>query len=309
MIYTVTFNPAIDYIMDMREITVGTVNRSYNEEMYFGGKGINVSLVLNELGVESVVLGFIAGFTGKAIEQGVADCGIQTDFIELEGGNSRINVKIRSAQETAINAQGPDIEQEALDQFFEKLELLQDDDILILSGSVPASMPSDIYEKILYRISNKHVKTVVDASKELLLNVMKYRPFLVKPNHHELGELFGVEIETIEDAQKYAKKLHNMGAENVLVSMGEKGAVLIDQTSVFHTCEACKGEVKNTVGAGDSMVAGFVAGSMDGDFEYALKLGTACGSATAFSDGLAVKEVIDEMYAQFPQPEEPEDDD
>lgn len=295
MVYTVTFNPAIDYIVHTAEMKLGATNRSDREEMYFGGKGINVSIVLRELGIDSKALGFTAGFTGEAIEKGLADVGIDTDFVRLERGNSRINVKIKSAEETELNGQGPDIDDKAISALFEKLDKLSDGDTLILAGSIPSSLPSDIYQRILERLSGKKIKAVVDATKDLLLNVLKYKPFLVKPNNHELGEMFGVTLKTDEEIEKYAWKLQDMGAVNVLISMAGDGAMLIDEYGKMHRCGVCKGTVKNSVGAGDSMVAGFIAGSLQGDYEYALKLGTAAGGATAFSDGLATKEKITEL--------------
>ncbi|MEE0867206.1 MAG: 1-phosphofructokinase [Clostridia bacterium] len=295
MVYTVTFNPAIDYIVHAKELKFGATNRSEKEEIYFGGKGINVSIVLKELGIGSKILGFTAGFTGEAIENGLADMGIETDFVRLKEGNSRINIKIKSEEETELNCQGPDIDDNAVSALFEKLDSLSDGDMLILAGSIPFSLPSDIYERILQRISCKKVKTVVDATKDLLLNVLKYKPFLIKPNNHELGEMFGVELETDAEIEKYARKLQKMGAVNVLVSMAGDGAMLIDENGVTHRCGVCKGKVKNSVGAGDSMVAGFIAGLQRGTYEYALKLGTAAGGATAFSDGLAKKEKISEL--------------
>ncbi|MGN0690565.1 MAG: 1-phosphofructokinase [Oscillospiraceae bacterium] len=295
MVYTVTFNPAIDYIVHTSEMKLGATNRSDKEEMYFGGKGINVSIVLRELGISSKALGFTAGFTGEAIEKGLADMGIDTDFVRLQKGNSRINVKIKSAEETELNGQGPDIDDKAISALFEKLDNISDGDTLILAGSIPSSLPSDIYQRILERLSSKKIKVVVDATKDLLLNVLKYKPFLVKPNNHELGEMFGVTLKTDEDIEKYARKLQDMGAVNVLVSMAGDGAMLIDEYGKMHRCGVCKGKVKNSVGAGDSMVAGFTAGSLQGDYEYALKLGTAAGGATAFSDGLATKEKIAEL--------------
>ena len=299
MVYTVTFNPAIDYVVHTGDMVLGQVNRSNAEEMYFGGKGINVSIVLKELGVESKALGFVAGFTGEAIEKGVSQMGVHTDFVKLEKGNSRINVKIKSAEETELNGQGPDIDDEAIAKLFEKLDKLTDGDTIILAGSIPNSLPSDIYEKIIERLSDRKIKVVVDATKDLLMNVLKYKPFLIKPNNHELGEMFGVVLKTNDEIAEYAKKLQDMGAKNVLVSMAGDGALLLDENGKTHICGVCKGKVKNSVGAGDSMVAGFVAGSMDGDYEYALKLGTATGGATAFSDGLATKEKISELLKQL----------
>lgn len=295
MVYTVTFNPAIDYVIHMETMKIGATNRSRREELYFGGKGINVSIVLKELGIASVALGFIAGFTGEAIEQGLADMGITTDFVRLGKGNSRINVKVKAGEETELNCQGPDIDEKAIGSLFEKLNALQDGDTLVLAGSIPASLPSDIYERILQHISGKNIRVVVDATKELLLNVLKYKPFLIKPNNHELGELFGVELKTEEEIEQYAGKLKTMGAQNVLVSMAGDGALLIDAEGELHRCGVCKGTVKNSVGAGDSMVAGFLAGAWNGDYDYALKLGTAAGGATAFSDGLATKETMEEL--------------
>ena len=295
MVYTVTFNPAIYYVVHTGEMRLGATNRSEREEMYFGGKGINVSIVLRELGIESKALGFTAGFTGEAIEKGLADMGINTDFVRLDNGNSRINVNIKSAEETELNGQGPDIDDKAIAALFEKLDSLSDGDSLILAGSIPSSLPSDIYERILERLSGKSIRVVVDATKDLLLNVLKYKPFLIKPNNHELGEMFSVELKTDEEIEKYARKLQEMGAVNVLISMAGDGAMLIDEFGKTHRCGVCKGQVKNSVGAGDSMVAGFTAGSLNGDYEYALKLGTAAGGATAFSDGLATKDKITEL--------------
>lgn len=299
MIYTVTFNPAIDYIVHTGTMQVGQVNRSQGEELYFGGKGINVSFVLHELGLPSKALGFVAGFTGAAIEAGIQEQGIATDFVHLDSGFSRINVKIKSGEETELNGQGPDISEAAVAELFEKLNQLQDGDVLILAGSIPNTMPADSYEKILAHLSDKKIKVVVDATKDLLLKVLPYHPFLIKPNNHELGELFGVTLHSIEEIATYAKKLQEMGAQNVLISMAGDGALLIDETEKQHVCGVCKGTVKNSVGAGDSMVAGFVAGSMHGDYEAALKLGTAAGGATAFSEGLAQRAEIERLLQQL----------
>ncbi|MEI3030073.1 MAG: 1-phosphofructokinase [Ruminococcus sp.] len=299
MIYTVTFNPAIDYIVHTGTMQVGQVNRSQGEELYFGGKGINVSFVLHELGLPSKALGFVAGFTGAAIEAGIQEQGIATDFVHLDSGFSRINVKIKSGEETELNGQGPNISEAAVAELFEKLNQLQDGDVLILAGSIPNTMPADSYEKILAHLSDKKIKVVVDATKDLLLKVLPYHPFLIKPNNHELGELFGVTLHSIEEIATYAKKLQEMGAQNVLISMAGDGAFLIDETGKQHVCGVCKGTVKNSVGAGDSMVAGFVAGSMHGDYEAALKLGTAAGGATAFSEGLAQRAEIERLLQQL----------
>lgn len=296
MVYTVTFNPAIDYVVRVKEILVGATNHSESEEIYFGGKGINVSVVLKELGVDSKALGFTAGFTGEAIEKGLADLGVDTDFVHLKTGNSRINVKLKSKEETEINGQGPHIDDESVAALFKKLDALTDGDTLILAGSIPSSLPSDIYEKILERLSGQKIRVVVDATKDLLLNVLKFKPFLVKPNNHELGDMFGVKLETDQEIEKYARKLQAMGAVNVLISMAGDGSMLIDETGKMHRMGVCKGKVKNSVGAGDSMVAGFTAGIQSGDYEYALKLATAAGGATAFSDGLATIEKITELF-------------
>lgn len=300
MIYTVTFNPAIDYVVHADDMQVGAVNRSRQEEVYFGGKGINVSVVLHELGLASKALGFVAGFTGEAIEQGLRADGIETDFIHLEKGFSRINVKIKSSEETELNGQGPEIPEDKLRQLFDQMEQVQDGDPIILAGSIPTSLPADVYEQILRHLSGKQVRAVVDATRDLLVNVLKYKPFLIKPNNFELGEIFGVPLkDDVDEIVRYAGKLQEMGARNVLVSMAGDGAVLLDENGGVHACGVCKGTVKNSVGAGDSMVAGFVAGCETGDYDYALKLGTATGGATAFSEGLAKKELIAELLQQL----------
>lgn len=299
MIYTVTFNPAIDYVVRTGEMKVGVVNRTESEEIYFGGKGLNVSIILNELGIKSEALGFVAGFTGEAIENGMAKDGIKTDFVHLDNGFSRINVKIRSSFETEINGQGPEISEENIEELFKKLNKIQDGDTIVLAGSIPASLPSDIYERILEYLKNKKIRAIVDATGDLLMNVLKYKPFLIKPNNFELEEIFGVELKTAEDVSEYALKLKEMGAVNVLVSMAGDGAILADENGKIHACGVCSGTVKNSVGAGDSMVAGFIAGCEKESYEYALKLGTAAGGATAFSDGLAKKDLIYNLLEQL----------
>lgn len=300
MIYTVTFNPALDYVVQVNDLQIGQVNRTESEDMFCGGKGINVSMVLNELEIESVALGFIAGFTGITIEKGMREHGVTSDFIQLPEGMTRINVKIKGHQETEINGQGPVITQKAIDQIFEKIDRMTDGDMLVLAGSIPSTLPDDIYEKIMERVAGKNIKVVVDATKDLLKNVLKYRPFLIKPNNYELGEMFGVELETEEDIIHYAKKLQEQGAVNVLISMAGDGAILIDESGTFIRIGVPKGKVLNSVGAGDSMVAGFIAGySKTKDYRYALKLGTAAGSATAFSKGLATKETIETLLGQI----------
>lgn len=299
MIYTITFNPAVDYVVYTDELQVGKVNRSKSEEIYFGGKGINVSMVLNELGIRSKAMGFVAGFTGAAIEKGLTDAGIETDFVHLNKGFTRINVKIKSHAETELNGQGPEIPTEKLDELFDRLDGIKDGDGVILAGSIPSYLPSDIYERILERLKDRNIRAVVDATDDLLVNVLKFRPFLIKPNNFELGDIFGVTINTNEEIVKYAGKLKDMGAVNVLVSMAGDGAILLDEFGKTHVCGVCKGQVKNSVGAGDSMVAGFLAGCAKGDYEYALKLGTAAGGATAFSDGLAKKDDIFKLLRQL----------
>lgn len=299
MVYTVTFNPAVDYVMHTEALQVGCVNRAYAEQLYFGGKGINVSLVLHELGVPSKALGFVAGFTGKAIEDGVRAKGVETDFVWLQEGFSRINIKIRSAEETELNGVGPKIGEQDIQQLYQKLEALRDGDMLVLAGSIPKTLPNDIYEKILARVSHKKIKSAVDATGALLLHVLKYKPFLIKPNIHELEEIFRVKMKEKADVIGYARKLKEMGAVNVLVSMAQDGAILVDERGDVHTCGVCRGSVKNSVGAGDSMVAGFLVGEKNGDYDYALKLGTAAGGATAFSDGLATKSEIEKLLKQL----------
>lgn len=297
MIYTVTFNPAVDYVVHTDEMKTGMTNRSTKEEVYFGGKGINVSVILNELGVKSRALGFVAGFTGDAVEKGIADQGIETDFIHLKSGLTRINVKIKADDETELNCSGPDIDEESVNILFEKLDKLEKGDILILAGSIPKSLPADIYARILEKMSAKGVSAAVDATGKLLLNVLEYKPFVVKPNNFELGDMFGVELHGKDEVIEYAKKLRSMGAVNVLVSMAGDGAVLVDENDQVHVCGVCSGTVKNSVGAGDSMLAGFIAGySEKHDYGCALKLGTAAGGATAFSDGLASGSYIRELF-------------
>lgn len=296
MIYTVTFNPALDYVVQVDDLRAGEVNRTASEEVFCGGKGINVSMILKALSIESVALGFIAGFTGSAVEKGVRDRGIASDFIRLEEGMTRINVKIKGQQETEINGQGPAITAEAIQTLFDKIDKIQDGDTLVLAGSIPSTLPDDIYEKIMERVSDKNIMVVVDATKDLLRKVLKYKPFLIKPNNHELGEMFGVELKSEDEIITYARKLQEQGAVNVLVSMAGDGAILIDETGAFTKIGVPKGKVLNSVGAGDSMVAGFIAGySQTKDYAYALKLGTAAGSATAFSKGLADKKTIENL--------------
>ncbi len=298
MIYTVTFNPALDYIMRVPSLETDTVNRTDSESVFYGGKGINVSIILSRLEVPNVALGFIAGFTGREIQDGVKAQGVETKFIPLEQGLSRINVKIKNAEkkeETEINAQGPKIPEDKLQELYEQLEQLTADDMLVLAGSIPNTLPSDVYEQIMKRLQSKQVPIVVDATKDLLKNVLKYHPFLIKPNNFELGEMFGVTLHSKEEIVHYAKELQKLGARNVVVSMAGDGSILVTENGEVHQMGVAKGTVKNSVGAGDSMVAGFVAGYIQkGDYAYALKLGTAAGGATAFSDDLATREKIQE---------------
>lgn len=300
MIYTVTLNPAIDYIMRMDELHMGITNRSNSEEYYCGGKGINVSLVLAELDIPSTALGFIAGFVGDAIDKWVANTYVTTDFIRLRDGISRINVKIKAGEETEINGQGPDIAEDELEALMMKVDHIQDGDTLVLAGSIPSTLPDDTYERMLERISDKDVRIVVDATKQLLVNSLKYKPFLIKPNKQELSEIFDVDVQTKEDIVTYAKKLQDMGARNVLISLGGDGAMLVDEDGQIHEAGVIKEKVVNTVGSGDSMVAGFVAGyEMKNSYSYALTLGSVCGNATAFLPWLATKEKINELLEKF----------
>lgn len=300
MIYTVTFNPAIDYVMGVETLEPGATNRSNFEQLLPGGKGLNVSTVLNHLGIDNIALGFIAGFTGAEIKRSFQAMGGKSDFIELKEGISRINVKIKSDRETEINAAGPVIDSESLSKLMEKLNALKDGDILILAGSIPASLPDSLYSDIMKMLSDRKIMIAVDATRELLLNVLPHKPFLVKPNNHELGELFDVALKTREEVVPYAKKLQKMGAANVLVSMAGEGAVLAAETGEVLMSEAPGGKVINSVGAGDSMVAGFIAGWCEKrDYAHAFKMGLSAGSASAFSELLAMKQEILQVYHSF----------
>ena len=293
MIYTVTFNPSLDYIVSVDNFTCGIVNRTTDEIIFPGGKGINVSMVLKNLGFENTALGFLAGFTGNRIQDLLEEKGVRADFISVEKGISRINVKLRSNEETEINGQGPAIAEADIKKLYEKLDTLSDGDILVLAGSIPDVMPGSMYMDIMRHLQNKDLKIVVDATKDLLVNVLQYHPFLIKPNNHELGEIFGVKIESKADVITYAKKMQEMGAKNVLVSMAGEGAVFVGENGEVYESEAPKGKLVNSTGAGDSMVAGFLAGYMEKqDFMYALKMGLSAGSASAFSENLATKEEI-----------------
>ena len=297
MIYTVTLNPALDYVMKVGTLQSDDVNRSNEEALYYGGKGINVSVILTRLGIKNKALGFIAGFTGNELERMLRADGINCDFIRLQSGSTRINVKIKADTELDINAQGPDVTETDINNLLDKLDEIKSGDYLVLAGSVPKTVPEDIYERILQRLNGKGVNFIVDATGSLLLNVLKYEPFLVKPNHHELGDLFGVTAKTDEEIETYAKKLQKTGARNVLVSRSEDGAMLVDESGGVQKIGNAEGRLINSVGCGDSMVAGFIAGYMNNnDYSHALRFGTACGNATAYSEGLAEKEEIYRIY-------------
>lgn len=299
MICTVTFNPSLDYIVDVEDFKLGLTNRTSSELILPGGKGINVSIVLRNLGICNRALGFTAGFTGDEIIRRLQETGVESDFIQIEKGISRINLKLKSIDGTEINGAGPDISQERVEELMEKLESLKEGDVLFLAGSIPASMPDDMYERIMERLEGRGVMTVVDATKELLLKVLKYHPFLVKPNNHELGEIFGVELKSREDVVPYGKKLQEMGAENVLISMAGEGAVLIAANGQVYKKPVPKGTLVNGVGAGDSMVAGFMAGWMEKkDYRHAFYMGIAAGSASAFSENLATGKEVEAVYRQ-----------
>lgn len=300
MIYTVTFNPSLDYVVRLEQFETGKVNRARSEQLYPGGKGNNVCVVLSNLGHSGRALGFRAGFTGEQMKNMLEDYGCSTDFIPLDQGMTRINVKIHAQEESEVNGQGPAIPEQAIERLMEKLDCLGEEDVLVLAGSIPDSLPGDLYQRILKRLEGKGIRTAVDATGDLLRNVLQYRPFLIKPNTHELGELFQKELHTKEDIVACAGKLQEMGAQNVIVSMAGEGAVLLSEDGQVIWKKPHKGQVVNSVGAGDSMVAGFLAGWLNtGDYERALELGTAAGSATAFVSWLATKE---EIEAQLDRP-------
>ncbi len=297
MIYTVTFNPALDYILELDKLEVGKIQKSKSELILPGGKGINVSIVLTNLEIGNVALGYKAGFVGEEIERLLRNMKVETDFIKIENSNSRINVKVSANEETAINANGPEITEDKVSELLEKLKNLNENDFLVLSGSIPKSLKDDIYEKICSTVRTKNVKIVVDATKNLLVQSLKYNPFLIKPNNEELGEIFGVDIHTKEDACVYGRKLKEMGAKNVLVSMGKIGAVLIDENNNEYFVKSPEGKRVNTVGSGDSMVAGFIAGYIKfNDYEKALKMGVSAGTASALSKYLAKKEEVYNLF-------------
>ena len=302
MIYTVTFNPSLDYVIQVDKLVPGEINRTTHEAVYPGGKGNNVSVILSNLGHSSKALGFTAGFTGEALENMLKEFGCDTAFIRLPEGSTRINVKINAGEETEINGQGPVITEEAQSALFEQLDALKEEDILVLAGSIPNTLPSDIYERILEHLQGRGIHFVVDATKDLLLKVLKYHPFLIKPNNHELGEMFGVTLKTRDEIVIYAKKLQEMGAKNVLVSMAGDGAILLTEDGIIYKAKPPQGKVLNSVGAGDSMVAGFLTGYLNtGEYEKAFRLGVVTGSATAFQYWLATKEDIVALMEDKPE--------
>lgn len=300
MIYTVTFNPSLDYIVTVPHFICGKVNRTSEEKLFPGGKGINVSIVLKNLGVESTALGFFAGFTGEKLKSLMEEKGIRADFIPVAEGMTRINVKLRSGEETEINGQGPAIGEGDIKKLYEKLDELSEGDVLVLAGSIPDVMPKTIYMDIMGHLQEKKLHIAVDATKDLLVNVLQYHPLLIKPNNHELGEIFGVEISKKAEVVPYAKKLQDMGARNVLVSMAGEGAVLVAEDGSVYEAEAPKGKVVNSVGAGDSMVAGFLAGYLESrDYEKAFYTGLCTGSASAFSEELATRDEVELLFNQY----------
>ena len=297
MIYTVTFNPSLDYIVSVDDFKLGLTNRTSSELLLPGGKGINVSTILTNLGIESTALGFIAGFTGTEIVRRAERIGIRSDFIRIEEGISRINVKLKSIDGTEINGMGPDISSEKVTELMEKLEVLGEGDVLVLAGSIPSTMPDDIYSRILEGLEGKGVTFIVDATGDLLLKVLKYHPFLIKPNNHEMGDIFHVELKTREEVIPYGKKLQEMGARNVLISMAGEGAVLVAEDGSVYDAPAPKGVLVNAVGSGVSMVAGFTAGWIEKkDYRHAFYMGVASGSASAFSEYLATRDEIMDLY-------------
>lgn len=297
MIYTVTFNPSLDYIVSVNDFQLGLTNRTDSELILPGGKGINVSTILMNLGIDSTSFGFAAGFTGEEIIREVEAMGIRSDFIKIDSGISRINLKLKNIDGTEINGSGPEISEEKIEELLRKLDILGEGDILVLAGSIPASMPADMYSTIMERLQHKNVTFIVDATKDLLINVLKYKPFLIKPNNHELGELFDVKLTTREEVIPYGKKLQKQGARNVLISMAGEGAVLVAEDGSVYEAPAPKGTLVNAVGAGDSMVAGFTAGWIEKkDYRHAFYMGVSAGSASAFSEYLATKEEIMDLY-------------
>lgn len=299
MIFTVTFNPSLDYIVRVDEMRLGTINRTNYEQLLPGGKGINVSIVLGNLGHPSRALGFSAGVTGAALEKLLADTGVDADLVHVKAGFTRINAKVKAVEETELNGQGPRIAPEDVDALFSKLDVLGQDDTLVISGSVPNTLPSDMYEQVMERLAGRGVRIVVDAERDLLTRVLPYRPFLVKPNNHELGDIFGVTLKTRDEVVPYALRMQEMGAQNVLVSMAGEGGVLVAADGQVYQSPAAKGTVVNSVGAGDSCVAGFLAGLMEtGSYQTAFQMGLAAGSASAFSDHLATRPEVEDLMSR-----------
>lgn len=299
MIFTVTFNPSLDYIVRVDEMRLGTINRTNYEQLLPGGKGINVSIVLGNLGHPSRALGFSGGVTGVALEKLLADTGVDADLVHVKTGFTRINAKVKAVEETEINGQGPRIAPEDVDALFSKLDVLGQDDTLVISGSVPNTLPSDMYEQVMERLGGRGVRIVVDAERDLLTRVLPYRPFLVKPNNHELGDIFGVTLKTRDEVVSYARRMQEMGAQNVLVSMAGEGGVLVAADGQVYQSPAAKGTVVNSVGAGDSCVAGFLAGLMEtGSYQTAFRMGLAAGSASAFSDHLATRPEVEDLMSR-----------
>ena len=299
MIFTVTFNPSLDYIVRVDEMRLGTINRTNYEQLLPGGKGINVSIVLGNLGHPSRALGFSAGVTGVALEKLLADTGVDADLVHVKAGFTRINAKVKAVEETEINGQGPRIAPEDVDALFSKLDVLGQDDTLVISGSVPNTLPSDMYEQVMERLAGRGVRIVVDAERDLLTRVLPYRPFLVKPNNHELGDIFGVTLKTRDEVVPYARRMQEMGAQNVLVSMAGEGGVLVAADGQVYQSPAAKGTVVNSAGAGDSCVAGFLAGLMEtGSYQTAFRMGLAAGSASAFSDHLATRPEVEDLMSR-----------
>lgn len=300
MIYTVTLNPSLDYIAECKDFTLGATNRTSSEIIYPGGKGINVSIVLSNLGDRTTALGFLAGFTGEHIDSLIKDMGISSRMIRLDEGMSRINLKLKSKEETELNGMGPNISIIDIARLYQKLESITEDDILVLAGSIPPSVSEGLYSDIMERLKETKIKIVVDATKDLLMNVLDKKPFLIKPNIYELGELFNVKLDSADEALSYALKLKEMGAVNVIISMGKDGAMMVDEYGKSYTMNSPEGKLVNSVGAGDSLVAGFLHKYLEtGNYEEAFCYGVCTGSASAFSSALATKEEVEKLYREI----------
>ena len=305
MIYTITFNPALDYITQVENFRIGEINRTKMETILPGGKGLNVSIVLKNLEIENTALGFIAGFTGEELIKKLEAKGVKTDFVKVENGFTRINIKISSesrekVKETALNGIGPQITSKDIEELFDKLDKVTTEDVVVLSGSVPKNINKSIYKEICKKLKEKGITFVVDSTQELLMSVLEYKPFLIKPNKEELEETLNCKISTKEELINAAKELKKLGAQNILVSLGKDGALLLTKEDKVLVSKAPKGNIVNTVGSGDSMVAGFLAGyHKTKDYEYALKTGVAAGSASAFSIELATKKDVELLLKQL----------